>query len=351
MTAIRNLTSIMIAVLVVALVTSRTGARGSISASAPTATGPVEAEMTPQCIEAVDRGLAWLAGKQHEDGSYGSGSYYGKHVGITGLACMAFMCDGHLPGRGKYGHVVANGVRFVLSCAGESGLLAAETSHGPMYGHGFATLFLAQVYGTSPEPELREKLRRAVRLIIRTQNDRGGWRYQPAKTPGDISVTICQVMALRAARNAGIAVPKSTIDLAIEYVRESQNPDGGFRYMLTPGASGFARSAAGVAALNYAGVYNDQAIERGLNYMERYLPGSQTGRIPHYFYGQYYGVQAMYQAGGERWRRWWPAIREDLLGLQQPDGSWHGEAGPEYGTAMALIILQVPKRLLPIFER
>jgi len=330
------------------------GVRASRSAT----TSPVRpeavataSEITAKAEQAIEKGLIWLAGKQNEDGSYGSGSNYGKHVGITGLACMAFMCDGQLPGRGKYGHVVKGGLRFVLSCASESGLLAAETSHGPMYGHGFATLFLAEAYGTSPTPELREKLRRAIRLIVRTQNDQGGWRYQPIKSDADISVTICQVMALRAARNAGIAVPKSAIDEAVQYVRRSQNPDGGFRYMLSPGASGFGRSAAGVAALYYAGVYEDQAIERGLVYLKGYLPGKRARRVPHYYYGQYYAVQAMFLAGGEHWKTWWPAIREQLIERQSPDGSWRGEAGAEYGTAMALIILQVPKRLLPIFQR
>ena len=73
-----------------------------------------------------------------------------------------------------------------------------------MYGHGFATLFLAEVYGMHPDPDLRQKLVKAVKLIINTQNDEGGWRYQPERREADISVTICQVMALRAARNAGI---------------------------------------------------------------------------------------------------------------------------------------------------
>ncbi len=322
------------------------------STAAPSATtGPVVSEITPEVEQAVTKGMAWLAGQQKEDGAFGSGSSYGRHVGITGLACMAFMCDGHHPGRGKYGHVVDKGLQFILNCSGESGLLAADTSHGPMYGHGFATLFLAEIYGASGEPALREKLRRAVRLIVRTQNDQGGWRYQPVKRDADISVTICQVMALRAARNAGIAVPKSVIDRAIRYVRRSQNPDGGFRYMLSAGASGFARTAAGVAALYYAGVYEGQTIDRGLAYMERYRPGTEVQRAPHYYYGQYYAVQAMYLAGGQYWTEWWPAIRHDILRRQDDDGSWRGEAGREYGTAMALIILQVPKRLLPIFQR
>ena len=66
-----------------------------------------------------------------------------------------------------------------------------------MYEHGFATLFLAEVYGMSPRDDLRDKLTRAIDLIVRTQNSEGGWRYQPRREDADLSVTICQVMALR----------------------------------------------------------------------------------------------------------------------------------------------------------
>ena len=97
-----------------------------------------------------------------------------------------------------------------------------------MYGHGFATLFLAEVYGMYSDPTIREKLTRAVELIINTQNDEGGWRYDPKRNEADISVTICQVMALRAARNAGVFVSNETIDACVDYVKRSQNPDGGF---------------------------------------------------------------------------------------------------------------------------
>ena len=83
-----------------------------------------------------------------------------------------------------------------------------------MYSHGFATLFLAECYGMSKRTELRDKLSLAVKLIVNSQNKEGGWRYYPKKEDADISVTVCQVMALRAAHNAGIHVPKETIDRA-----------------------------------------------------------------------------------------------------------------------------------------
>lgn len=321
--------------------------------AAPTSTDedqPTFVEITAASQRAIDRGLAYLAAQQHEDGSY-PGLQFERHVGTTALACLAFMSHGDLPGRGTYGANVARGLDFILRNAQPTGLIAAEVSHGPMYGHGFATLFLGEVYGQTSDPRVRGALIKAVRLIIATQNREGGWRYQPVANDADISVTICQIMALRSARNAGIKVPKKTIDKAVEYVRKCQNPDGGFRYMLHSGSSAFPRSAAGVASLYYAGIYQDQAIDRGLKYLLQFTPGKQP-HTAHYFYGHYYAVQAAYLAGGRYWRTWYPAIRTELLGRQDSAiGAWEGQAGKPYGTAMALIILQMPNRYLPIFQR
>lgn len=319
----------------------------------------IEGEITPELDRAIARGLEYLAAEQNEDGSFGGGRY-ARNVAVTSLACIAFMADGHLPGRGEYGEHVRRGLEFVLNNAAENGLLAAETSHGPMYGHGFATLFLAEIYGmtagggdTRTAERVHEKLVRACRLIERSQNDEGGWRYNPVPEDADVSVTICQVMALRSARNAGIEVPSETIDRAVEYVRRCQNPDGGFRYQATPGPSLWPRSAAGVATLYYAGIYDDEAIDIGLDYvMDSALPGRGRASRAHYFYGHYYAAQAMYLAGGEHWETWWPAVREELISTQQPDGSWQDRSvGQAYGTAMALIVLQMPKRYLPIFQK
>src|SRR4051812_25865118 len=160
---------------------------------------------------AVERGLAWLAARQAQDAAFTSHGY-SNHAGITALAGLAFMEAGNLPGRGKYGKEVQNCLDFVLASCTESGLIASDMTQGPMYGHGFATLFLAEVYGMTGDEGVKEKLQKAVKLIQKTQNREGGWRYQPVPYDADISVTICQVMALLAARDAGIKVEKEVID-------------------------------------------------------------------------------------------------------------------------------------------
>ncbi len=319
----------------------------------------LENEITPELDEAVRKGLAFLVTEQGPDGSFGSGRF-GKNVAVTALACLALMADGNTPSRGEYSKQVAKGLDFVLASSTETGLIAADSSNGPMYGHGFATLFLGEVYGmtqgggeTRLSERVHEALIKAVRLIERSQNNEGGWRYNPVPFDADSSVTICQVMALRSARNAGLEVPKETIDKAVEYVKQCQNSDGGFRYQLTSGFSAWPRSAAGVATLFYAGIYKDEAIDRGVQYLlTTAAPGNNINTAAHYHYGHYYSVQAMYLAGGEAWARWWPAVRAEMIRTQRKDGAWDDPSvGPAYGTAMALIVLQMPKRFLPIFQK
>ncbi|CAN5795170.1 hypothetical protein BH11PLA1_BH11PLA1_23610 [soil metagenome] len=316
-------------------------------------------EITPALERSVTRGLASLASMQNADGSFGTGRF-GRNAAVTSLACLAFMSDGHVPGRGKYAGVVEKGLENILACSNETGLIAGDSTSSPMYGHGFATLFLGEVYGMTPSgaetPTARRvhaALVKACRLIERTQNDEGGWRYNPVPADADISVTITQIMALRSARNAGIEVPKETIDRAVAYVRKCQNADGGFMYQLPAGVSLWPRSAAGVASLFYAGVHSDPAIDRGLRYIiDNALPGRPNQGEPHYWYGQYYCVQAMYLAGGASWATWWPAARRELLDRQVQNGTWTDPSvGSAYGTAMALIVLQMPKRYLPIFQK
>jgi hypothetical protein len=310
--------------------------------------------MTPETDQAIKRGLAWLGRSQAADGSFGASAYRGN-IAVTSLAGLAFMASGSSPGRGPYGAHIDKALAYVMQNTSPAGFIAvAASTHGPMYSHGFGTLFLAEAYGMTHRPEIREKLQKAVRLIVDSQNIEGGWRYQPVKHDADLSVTICQINALRAARNAGLFVPKETVDACIRYVKQSQNPDGGFRYMLQANAtSEFPRSAAGVVALQSAGEYDSKEVKDGIAFLRQARHGLRsTRRNNHYFYGQYYAGQAMWLQGGDAWAEWYPAIRGELLVRQTASGFWpDGSVCNEYGTAMALIVLQIPNDYLPIFQR
>lgn len=311
-------------------------------------------ELTPQTQQAIARGLAWLASHQLADGSFGVDHGYGDVPATTALAGLAFMSAGHLPGRGQYGSVVAAAVDYFCNIAQESGLLAPQLARGAMYAHGYATLFLSQVYGMTADPRVGEKLHKAVALIIQSQNSEGGWRYTPVPLDADISVTICQVMALRGAIDAGLHVDPQVMQRALAYVRRCQNADGGFRYIANnAGVSAFERSAAGAATLYYAGVFQGDDLTHALQYVSQFQPGRmKTEKFPHYYYGHYYAVQAMFLAGGNWWSNWYPPVRDELINTRQDQktGAFVGEISQEYSTACALIVLQMPNRYLPVFN-
>ncbi|MGH7172007.1 MAG: prenyltransferase/squalene oxidase repeat-containing protein [Gemmataceae bacterium] len=321
--------------------------------------------ITAKTDEAIDRGLDYLNARSNRSGYFGTGGYTGN-VAVTSLAALAFMAHGDMPNRGPHGRILTNALKFILSQENRDGNHPGylhnpnASPHGPMYGHGFATLFLAEASGMVHDAALRDeldkKLHLAVKLILDSQKD-GGWRYTPDSNDADISVTICQIMALRAARNAGISVPKKQVDDCVKYVKACQDRQGFFRYMKQGGggggAQGFARTAAGVCALYSAGIYKGPEVERGLEFLRRSRPmvGNFGRPDMHYFYGHYYAVQAMWTAGGRYWSEWYPAIRDELTSRQALDGSWMDQICSHYATAMACIILQVPNNYLPILQK
>jgi squalene cyclase len=360
-------------------------AAGALPPARPAA-GPDEGAaivVTPEQEASVERGLAWLAEHQAADGSwvarigyklnngYNHTSTDKGHLGVTALSGMAFLAGGHRPGRGRYGPNVERALDFVLSCVQEDGYITYAGSR--MYDHAFATLFLAEICGMTHRAEVKKSLQKAVDFIVHSQNEMGGWRYEPYATESDMSIVVCQVIALRAARNIGIRVPRSTVDRAARYVVDSAvtrdtgfesrgwgglSEVGTFHYQReVHSRSSFPLTAAGVTALHGLGIYSDELIRKGLDFLVRNLDdfNRQYAARGHYYfwYGHYYAVQAMYTAGSPYWEPYFEKLRRDLLVHQAPDGSWPNDTGPgsAFGTASAVLILEIPYRFLPIFQR
>lgn len=327
--------------------------------------------ITADTQAAIDRGLGFLARNQLADGSFGEPTL-GTGVGISSLAALALMAGGNQPGRGRYGKHVARAVEYVAGMAGgpNPGFLTAPASQAahrlnsnpaPMYSHGFGTLFLSEVCGMVPaaarDGKLRGALEQAVAFTVFAQNTLGGWRYEPQVQYADVSVTTAQMMALRAAKNAGVFVRKSVVDGGAAYIKGCQLADGGFSYWKGQGLSAFARTAAAIVGLYSAGIYEGREVERGLKYLQQFTPGRQFSprEIPpqHYWYGQYYAALAMWTAGDDYWNAWLPAIRDELLAKARTGGgTWNDPYhGSVYATAMALIVLQLPNNYLPILQK
>src|SRR5207302_2269178 len=249
--------------------------------------------------KATARALEYLASRQNSDGSFSDGPYI-HNTAVTAYAMLAFMSQGHVPGQGHYGPEVAKAARFLMASARASDGYLVGARGGNMYCHAMATLALAELWGQTGDDELKPVVQKAVDLIIKSQNPQGGWRYEPAPTGADISVTIMTVMALRAAKNAGHHVPDTTLKKAIAYIMSCYYPDiGGFSYMPGRGAPGFARTAAGVCVLFLTGEYSAKEIPEAVRYLQNNFYATQ-----HFYYGHYYASHAMHQVGGKDWENW-----------------------------------------------
>lgn len=318
--------------------------------------------VTPAMRSAIRKGLAYLAHQQNPDGSFtGSG---GDQTGIVAACATAFMSNGQLPGSGRYGTNVTRALNYIIRSQHSNGLLY-YANHGfpPMYNHGLSVLALSEAYGQYPDKRLYDVLQKAVNLICSAQDTSGGWRYQPYVDGADLSVTVMQLMALRAARDAGITVPGHVIRNGIAYVKSCHNGvgaggDGGFCYMPN-GPSTMGCTGAGVTGLQVAGKTRNRAVLEGVRYLLKFAPlGRQNVSGGFYYYDLYYATMGIYQvqnigrAGRRAWRQWYPAVIRSLLATQKPDGRWTGGGGGrKYETAVALLLLNIRTRVLPVYQR
>jgi hypothetical protein len=331
----------------------------------------------------VQRGLEHLVATQQRDGHWGAnGDQY--PVSMTPLCGMAMLMEGSTLRDGKYADNIRRAVDWLMDRCQPSGLVGnpsiASEAGRYMYGHGFGLLFLASVYGEEEDADRRKKLEKiltkAVAFTGKAQTNRGGWGYVSAADGSNFdegSVTITQLQAIRAARNAGIVVPKSILDNAVKYLKDCTTERGGVIYSLANGRSmGGERpplTAAAIACAFSAGEYNSDLAKQWLRFCKDTIPIDKSGRdsFGHWEYTHYYYAQALYVLGEEGYKKMFPDAKADqwltwskyrdiiydyLAARQANDGSWNlSYIGTAFSTACCLTILQLENNTLPIYQR
>ena len=291
-------------------------------------------------------------------------------VTMTSLAVLAMSAMGHQPADPTpEGRAMKKALEFVMKPGQqEPDGYYGKTDGSRMYGHGIISLMLAEMLGMGGDERqdaaIRDHCRKAIELILRSQrlpkkdDQRGGWRYTPDAADSDMSVTCWQVMALRAARNAGMDVPKESIDLAVRYIKslyssgERKGLAGGFGYASK--GTEISTTAEGLLALQVCGEYESEEVKGA---SERLLQKGLKQGDKWFFYTAYYMAQGMYQRGDKFATEGRRAIMDAVLPLQRADGSWEGEGGEErqggkvYATSLAVLSLAVKNHFLPIYQR
>lgn len=337
--------------------------------------------ISPAVKQSIDKACSWLLTQQRRQGCFldeDKNDEVPQHSGaMTALGIMALSSVGHMPtDPTPEGRAVTVALRFMTEKIKptDSGYLG-QSDRSRMYGHGIMTLMFAEMLGQSPDEALdrtiRQRLENAIGLIMRSQDvvksdsNRGGWRYEPGSSDSDISVSVWQVMALRAAHNAGLDVPKEAIDKAVAYIKRSyrsdRNPQGlpldmeaGFTYEPHGGRHTFSTTAAGILSLQVCAQYDAPEVIGGANYLLKNPPAAKE---PWFYYGTYYYAQGMFQRGGEPASIARQTTEQLLLSQQTPNGSWQPSngneksAGPIYATSLALLSLSVHHHFLPIYQK
>ncbi len=310
--------------------------------------------------QSVRSGLDFLAREQSSRGQWNTPAY---PTALAALAGAALVCSGSTTTQGPYAQHIARCTDFLISKCRPNGLIGDPSSDNRYtYGHGFSMLMLSQVLGEEGyedrRTELIDVLNRAVDFCASAQTEDGGWGYVSAKDGGNYdegSTTITQVQGLRGCRNAGIAVPAEVIEKAKKYIYSCKNADGGISYSSKQtGSSRPAITAAALAALYNAGDYDGQHVPEMLKYARDALHDNLADEgtaFGHWHYTYLYYSQVVYRQGDEQWIPFRDRLYARIVSEQESGGSWNGQISPIYITACNLIMLQLDRGLLPIYQR
>lgn len=306
----------------------------------------------PEVDTIYERGLAWLAEAQADDGSWKDGN---SGAGVDGICLTAFLASGDDPNFGRYAPNIRRAIQSMIR--------QQDTNTGylpnSMYHHGFAMLALAEAYGAVDESllglEKGKSIASALDLAVRCaataqkKNRMGGWRYTPDSTDSDTSVTGAVLMGLLAARNAGMDVPDETLDTALEYIRRSTGRDGSVAYSGGLGGLGGSMNLTAIATLVGA-VSKQKDNEQFQAALKRATSDLEGGMDNHGYieYYRYYMAQALFQGDYAAWQKWNAGAIRQLHQTQLENGAFPNGA---YGTGMSLLALALNYRFLPIYER
>jgi hypothetical protein len=313
--------------------------------------------------QAVERGLAFLASIQDDDGAWRARSFPLKlpkvegragsgnadwEIAMTGLALLSFSSAGHTTKAGQYAEVVAKGARFLARQLVDYGRFETTASHY-VYNHALGTQALCEVYAYSADPRLGTAAQLAVDFLAYAQHpESGGWRYE-ANQFGDMSVTGWVILALNSAFKAELDV--SGFRGAMRFVdRMTQSPyyQVGYQNRYDAGTHGNRLTAVAMTSRLFLGAkQNDSRLVLPAHRMMEDLPAGN--RIDFYYW--YYATLALFQMGDPFWKKWNDALipalldEQDVKSTQGLRGSW-APRGPfaDYGgriyqTTLAILML------------
>ncbi|MEE8107163.1 MAG: hypothetical protein V3T86_16635 [Planctomycetota bacterium] len=309
--------------------------------------------------------LAFLAGAQKDDGGWDCAAHGGKpqyDVGVTALAVLALLSDGPEAMQGPNAARIDKGIQFMLASKSTEGYLGPTRTQHFIYMHAMATAALAEYAILSGKVSaLKKELTAARDLLIRHQTPKSGWGYDTKVGPPDTSATAWCVFALSRLELAGVAIPESAYEGALNWVRKVTDTEfGQAGYKQKGGASARpegkqdlfpaeqTQSATAAACLIRALISPDTIGKtvRGFELIKG-TPAASNNADMYYWYHAHQAFQA---ARGSIPADWYEGLVDALkphlgeAGAVRPSGPWGDDGGRIYSTALCALALAAPYR-------
>jgi len=323
-------------------------------------------------IAPVLRALRWLAKNQNDDGSWGL-----TKPAITSLALLAYLAHGETPASPEFGRAVEAGLRYLLKAQKPDGRFVGADGHD--YTQPIAAFALAEAYGMTRIPQIKEAAVKAIREVIKGQNPSGGFNYSLKPSDrDDTSYMAWCVQALKAANVAGLAHDVEGLDACMQKAilgfRKNYgeaNGYGGFGYTGPSASHGI--SGAGVLCMQFLGEAKSKEVRSALPMLQQKWAFNwdepPAGSVVYYWY---YITQVFFMEGGPAWESWNQQFShgltkaQDVIGKDasgyvdheghaQEIGSWTSPAKNEHNggngkvmdTILCTLMLEVYYRYLP----
>jgi hypothetical protein len=302
--------------------------------------------------------LRWLAKVQLDNGSWENNPAH------SGLALLCFLAHGETPLSEEFGVTVQKAMQWLASN------MPKNKHWSRAYSHGIATYALAEAYGMTQIPFLKEAMDNGITTIVKGQQPGGGFDYHYKKGERwDMSVAGWQMQAMKAAWVSGCSVSglENAIRKAISFAKHAYRGEGyeagTFGYNKPGGSSNL--TGVGTLGLQLLGEKKArEAVGGGKFLMQNRLPqyrqaAAKWSIADKCMYGWYYDTQAVFQAQGGEWRQWNSVFQPILVSKQHPEGFWQLGTGHMGGgntekrvlaTTFACLQLEVYYRYLPTFQ-
>jgi hypothetical protein len=272
----------------------------------------------------------------------------GLDVPITALALLAYNGNGHTHRVGQFKKTVKRALNWLLSQQADSGSFSTSETKAATEKHAFATMAVCEAYGITQDEWLKEPAKKAVSYLLAQQEKSGGWKKGKNAPKANVLTTAWCVFALRAAKYAKIDIPQDSLKKALEFFDswsfQPKKVKAGFLQV---------RRLHGIAATVVSSIFcyrsrRHEKLVKLVDILDKNHPKWDDGNGPVYWY---FATYSMFQYGGKKWHRWYPALKKALLPTQRmggcADGSWDpvGPEGKRLGrvgtTAMNALTLEI----------